>query len=394
MPNIFSQGHALLIGVGSYPKATQLNAPITARDAQAVRTTLLNPALCGYPEQQVRLLTDQAATRAGVLQALDQLAGQATEESTVFIFYSGHGDYGTDGNYYLTTHDTCISDSKIMAGTGISNAELLDKLRTLRARRMLLIFNACHAGEISPRLAGPSAAETNAAGMSAQAVGSLSLPTQTTEALLSSGEGRIVITACREDQYSSYPLGADKLTFFAQALVDGLSGKGINANRGYISAFSLYEQVYRTVKEINEKIEQVQEPELTVLKGVGPFPVALFRGASTLGVFDASEEAPEETAFRQVEAARSQRAFKQIIRNVIASGDRAVAIGGDATGAIINTGDGTVVQGNQNTVVGAGGVLVKGNVRGDVVTGTKVTQKAGSDAIQIGQARDVKVRRE
>jgi len=41
--------------------------------------------------------------------------------------------------------------------------------------------------------------------------------------------------------------------------------------------------------------------------------------------------------------------------------------------------------------VGAGGVYVGGNVGGDVVTGTKITQKAGAGSTQIGQARDINI---
>jgi hypothetical protein len=54
-------------------------------------------------------------------------------------------------------------------------------------------------------------------------------------------------------------------------------------------------------------------------------------------------------------------------------------------------GSGVVVQGNNNTIIGAGGVMVGGNVGGDVVAGTKITQNAGDNAVQIGQAQDVKV---
>jgi hypothetical protein len=377
----FTQGHALLIGVGSYVHAPRLNVPITVRDAKAIQKVLLDPRLCGYPAAQVNRLSDQDATRTGILAALDQLAAQTTADNTVLVFYAGHGDYGTDGNYYLTSYDTQISKGKIAAGTGITDAEILDKLRKISAKRLLLFFNACHSGEISPAL---NTADD-------ERVGSLSLPPQSVEAILSSGEGRIIITACRPDQFSSFPHGEDKLTYFTQALVDGLGGKGTVSKGGYVSAFNLYEYLYWAVKEVNEAFGQMQEPELTVLKGVGPFPVALYRGASSLSTFDEQEPLPEETATRQVEPARSQRYFKQIIRNVAASGDGAVAIGGSANGAIINTGGGAVAKGNNNTVVGAGGVHVGGSVGGDIVTGKKITQTAGDDAIQIGQARVVKI---
>ncbi len=41
----FSQGHALLIGVGSYQHSPHLNVPITVADAQAVGPGAARPAL-------------------------------------------------------------------------------------------------------------------------------------------------------------------------------------------------------------------------------------------------------------------------------------------------------------------------------------------------------------
>lgn len=42
----FSQGHALLIGVGSYAHAPQLTVPITAAAAQALAAVLRDPVFC------------------------------------------------------------------------------------------------------------------------------------------------------------------------------------------------------------------------------------------------------------------------------------------------------------------------------------------------------------
>lgn len=46
-----------------------------------------------------------------------------------------------------------------------------------------------------------------------------------------------------------------------------------------------------------------------------------------------------------------------------------------------------------SAIVNGNGVIVQGNVGGDVVTGTKITQTAGDNAIQIGQAGDVTIDR-
>lgn len=366
----FTNGYALSIGVGSYQYVPQANIPISVADAQAVSKLLCDHNVCGYLPEHVTLLRHAETSRAGILQALDNLAGQTSAEHTVILFYCGHGDYGDDGDYYLTTHDTQVANDKIVAGTGLNNAELLDKLRAIPAKRLLLIFNACHSGELSPHLG---------FGQAATSFGSLSLPQSTSEALLSTGEGRIIITASRPDQKSW--VGSGPLTIFAQALVTGLSGQGYVTNsRGYVSAYGLYEHLYFTVKEAAAKEKnQLQEPELTVLKGVGPFPVSLYRGATNLGLFDQQESLPEGMAARTIDPARSQRLFNQLIKTITVSGERAVQVEGDVHAPI--------VTGNENRFIDTGGAAyIEGQVTtggGDFVARDKVVNSSVFD--QRGQ---------
>jgi hypothetical protein len=330
----FTHGHALVIGVGKYQHMSQHNVPIAARDAEAVSAALQDPARCGYPAAQVTLLTNAAATRAAMLASLETLAAQLSTESTLFLFFVGHGIYGTDGNYYLTAHDTRLQGSQVVAGTGISEIELLDRLRKIRAKRMLLVINACHSGELSPSFDAGAAFSSEPP------------PQKLTEALLSTGEGRITITACRSGQ-KSY-LGRGNLSIFSGALVSGLQGEAPNSH-GYVSAFGLYEYLYHEAKETAEALGQVQEPELTVIQGVGPFPVALFRGASQPETFDASEPVPSGTATREVSAGKSQRSYQRY-------------------SATLN-GDGAIAQGNGAKAVGQGGVLIEGNLTGNITIG-------------------------
>jgi uncharacterized caspase-like protein len=215
----FSTGHALLIGVGDYQYASGLNVPMTTADAQGVADALRDPQLCGYPDAQVMLLSDAAATREAILGALDQLATSTREGDTVFLFYAGHGMYGADKSYYLTTHDTQLEgvpgSRTVVAGTGVSEQELLTRLKALKASRILLVFNACHSGEISPTLA--EEADTSMSGAN--------VPDATAAALLATGEGRIIITACRDRQFSF--VGSGPRTIFGQILVDTLRGQGV-----------------------------------------------------------------------------------------------------------------------------------------------------------------------
>jgi hypothetical protein len=372
---IFPTAHALLIGIGSYAHAPQLNVPITAADASAVAAVLRDPQYCGYPPEQVMLLSDAAASRDGVLAALDGLAGRAGEDDTVFVFYAGHGAYGDDG-YYLTTHDTRLAGRKVAVGTGIREAELIAKLRAIKAKRLLLIVNACHAGEISPVLAPGEEPMTGTP-----------LPPQVSAALLGTGAGRVIISACRENQYSF--IGPGPLTLFTQALVDGLQGKGVSSNRGYISVFDLYTHLYFALDEavprkvsaaVRQRYGEKQEPELTILKGVGPFAVALWRGATTLGDFDASGGPPEGTAVREVNPAYSQAMLRQHQQSISGNAQVGAAVAGDVHGNV------TVDQSGQRGGLGFGSGSQLGDVSVRDVVGGDInrTETTQGDRITTG----------
>ena len=347
----FTQGHALLIGVGTYQHEPRLNVPITAADAEAVGAVLRDPAFCGYPEAQVKVLRDAAASRGGILAALDALAARAGEGDTVLLFFCGHGDFGDDGDYYLTTHDTRLKGGKVISGSGLRQGELIEKLRAVKAKRLLLLVNACHSGELAPTLGPGEASFTGAP-----------LPSNTAAALLATGEGRIIITACREDQLSY--IGNGDLTLFTDTLVNGLRGQGTSSTRGYISAFDLYTHLYFTIEEaVREQYGAAQEPELTVLKGVGPFAVSLFRGATTLGEIDGAAPPPEDTAVREVSPKQAQARLTQII---------------GASYQANLTGNGAIAQGPGAQAVGAGGVLIGGKNTGNINTGTQIDTGGGA----------------
>src|SRR5690349_20054109 len=101
----FDKGYALLVGVGNY-KDGGLTAPVTAADAKALADTLQKPQAAGYPPDQVTVLTDERASREGVLNALKDLAAKASDDSTVVIFLCGHGMPAPNGkSYYFLPYD-------------------------------------------------------------------------------------------------------------------------------------------------------------------------------------------------------------------------------------------------------------------------------------------------
>jgi hypothetical protein len=259
----FDQGHALVVGVGTYHNAAW-NAPITVADAASFAAALQDPAVSAYPKNQVELLHDTGATRAEIRSALGRLAGRVKPEDTAIVFFCGHGLLGDDNLYYLATHDTVFTAAnRAAAGTGLSAPEILDHLRAIKSQKLLVILNACFSGHV-----GPALGEEEVLG--APPSGNLGAQ------ILSTGEGRVLLTASRPSQRSYYKKKAEH-TYFGQAILDGLCGRGVANHDGYIGLFELYLHVYTSVKAA---ANGDQEPLLTIVQGAGPFAVALYPGAA------------------------------------------------------------------------------------------------------------------
>jgi len=211
----------------------------------------------------------------------------------------------------------------------------------------------------------------------AEAVGE-HLPDRLRVELLAAGEGRAVITASRGSEPSHYRFDRP-YTYFGQALMDALRGRDVPDSGGYIGLFELYLSIYNNVKVA---ATGPQEPMLTIVEGVGPFPVAFFpnRRPTTPGEPPIRKDVPGGAAVEVME------------RSVVALvGRESVAVAGNVTGGSINTGTrmfthGTgspIVQGDGNIVVPGltslidmGGLNRFGSVKtGDLVVGsvTKVS---------------------
>jgi uncharacterized caspase-like protein len=139
MSKSFEAGRALIVGAGA-------DLPNTVDDAQGLAEILKDPERCAYQPDQVELLTDEAADRSGILAGLDKLAKRVDEKSTVVIYFSGHGYYvkSTVGKtYFLMPFGYNIDD---LSETAISGSEFVDKLKAIKAQKLLLLLDCCHAG--------------------------------------------------------------------------------------------------------------------------------------------------------------------------------------------------------------------------------------------------------
>lgn len=86
---------ALLIGINEYPSASPLRGCLT--DVELQRELLVNRF--GFVGDDIKILTNQNATRANILQVFEEhLINQARPGDVVVFHYSGHGSLVTDPN--------------------------------------------------------------------------------------------------------------------------------------------------------------------------------------------------------------------------------------------------------------------------------------------------------
>ncbi|MDX2033600.1 MAG: SUMF1/EgtB/PvdO family nonheme iron enzyme [Blastocatellia bacterium] len=133
--------HALLIAVQKYrdPKVNPLDHPI--RDAEQVREALTTAYR--FERADVSLLKDP--DREALLGALDEFAERLRPEDRLLVFYAGHGhwDEARKQGYWLPS-----DAQKGNRANWISNSDIRDAIKPIRARHVLLISDACFSGSL------------------------------------------------------------------------------------------------------------------------------------------------------------------------------------------------------------------------------------------------------
>src|SRR3954454_18764343 len=148
------QKWALLIGINRYPNfAPRGQLAGCVNDVEVMRQVLTGSF--NFPESQVALLTDERATREGILGAMKDLVQRVGPEDVVVVHYSGHGSQMTDveGDEPDGLDETIVphdSGRYPHENRDIKDDEIYLWLKDLTAKtsNVTLIFDCCHSGTI------------------------------------------------------------------------------------------------------------------------------------------------------------------------------------------------------------------------------------------------------
>lgn len=229
----FDKGRALVIGVADYPHVNKLPKNVLD-DARDIVDTLCAPGHCGYPNVNVELLLDDQATADGIRKAIARLVQVAKEDETVLFFFSGHGgriETGPGIGEYLIPFD---GEGNDLPGTGISGEELTRLLKGIKAKRLIILLDACHSA---------GTADVKSADLSSTVKSGIGGKTYND---LAQGVGRVVMASCRPTE-ESVVLSGMRNSLFTHHLLAALKGAAQDRGDGLIRVFDVFHHVSDTV---------------------------------------------------------------------------------------------------------------------------------------------------
>jgi uncharacterized caspase-like protein len=143
-PGRLGQTYAIVIGVGQFrEKVTPLR--YAAKDARDFYTYLTHNKGANFKKENVILLTDAAATRANIAQALERVRAQAQTEDLVLLYFSSHGTPpNIYGSVHVVTYDSVVKPRHAIWDSSVTDEMLRDFIQGVRAKRLIVIMDTCY----------------------------------------------------------------------------------------------------------------------------------------------------------------------------------------------------------------------------------------------------------
>jgi uncharacterized caspase-like protein len=131
--------YGLIIGINNYQHVNKLKNAVN--DATVVDQVLRDRY--GF---ETRLLIDERATRDNIMKALNDYRKQLTENDSLLVFYSGHGEYNKDTgtSYWLPIDADRDDNTKWLEARSLS-----DQFKLISARHILIIADSCFSGTMT-----------------------------------------------------------------------------------------------------------------------------------------------------------------------------------------------------------------------------------------------------
>lgn len=140
----FKKLYLLAVGVAKYPNLppdNQLQYP--DKDATEFAEMFRRHASNLYEEAQIRVVTNEKATRQAVLEGLRWIRDNVGPDDMGIVFLAGHGFLLPKGNTYIYAPSDLAKNN--LDGTGVPGSAIQDVIANLRGRG-IFFMDTCHSG--------------------------------------------------------------------------------------------------------------------------------------------------------------------------------------------------------------------------------------------------------
>lgn len=240
--------HALVIGI-----KYDFDKLDTTRDAQDIAAVLKDESICGYPPQNVTLLTGDKADRKGILGALKKLKKNTDKNSSVFLYYSGHGGLELDTFHFIPSGIKAGMSKEEYTSEWVTAEEIREHINALKTRRLIFFMDCCHSTGIASESfkSGKQEGEKTADSESKEFTQADGLAQK-----VDTEKGISVVASCKEKQ-KSYKMDADHNSLFTKHLLLALRGKHQNQfTDPYVRILEVASYLMKSIPPILEEIAQ------------------------------------------------------------------------------------------------------------------------------------------
>jgi uncharacterized caspase-like protein len=231
---------ALLVGVGEYEDVQsfgQLKACI--QDATQLRRQLI---IGGFPEQHIKLLTDDTAKlplREDILEALQSTADVTEPDDLLLFYFSGHGEIKGGESYLIPRNGKGAN----LLDTAIAIKRVKEIVIGARARAKVIILDTCHSGvDIGIR-------------------GNQPMTPEFIQYAFADAEGLAILSSCTAGQLS-YNWPGKEYGVFTYYLLEALQGRADSDNKGFVTVMDVNRYVTYQVKVWAFQQHKRQQPTL------------------------------------------------------------------------------------------------------------------------------------
>jgi len=214
-----TQIYALVVGVASYNHMPSLK--YTDDDAYQLYAFLKSPEGGAIPDNNIKILIDDAATNMSITANLKAMVARADANDVLMIYFSGHG---LDGAFVPSDFDGHKNQ--------LPYGDVLDILNGAKAKHKVFITDACHSGSIDIASRSP-----------------LNVALENFYAAYNTINGGTAIMMSSKKEEVSLEYGGLRQGVFSHFLINGLKGNADVDQNKIITISELYDFVSSSVRK-------------------------------------------------------------------------------------------------------------------------------------------------